>query len=97
MPALTSATPLQISEKRLPAIDRAFDLLELLADSCSSLTLSEISRSLHIPKSSAHYLVHTLVTRGHLQLTPDGRMVETTPRDRAWRSSLGTKVLTDIN
>ncbi len=71
--ALTSATTLQSSEKRLPAIDRAFDLLELLADRCSSLTLSEISQNLHIPKSSAHYLVHTLVTRGYLEQTPNGR------------------------
>jgi DNA-binding IclR family transcriptional regulator len=70
---LISVTPPQISGKRLPAIDRAFDLLELLADKCGSLSLSEISRTLHIPKSSAHYLVHTLVTRGYLQLTPNGR------------------------
>jgi len=73
LPVLTSASPHQVSGKRVPAIDRAFDLLELLADRCGSLSLSEISRSLHIPKSSAHYLVHTLVTRGYLQQMPNGR------------------------
>jgi DNA-binding IclR family transcriptional regulator len=46
------------SDVRLPAVDRTADLLELLASSCEGLTLSEIYRTIHIPESSAHYLVH---------------------------------------
>jgi uncharacterized membrane protein len=49
---------------RLPAVERAMNLLEFLASSRAGLTLSELSRKLGIPKSTTHYLVYTLVTRG---------------------------------
>ena len=58
---------------RQPAVDRAMDLFELLASSRSGLTLSEISRKLGLPKSTAHYLIYTLETRGYLQRTTEGR------------------------
>ena len=58
---------------RLPAVDRAMSLFELLADSQKGLTLSELSRKLSIPKSTTHYLIHTLVTRGYVQRGTDGR------------------------
>jgi DNA-binding IclR family transcriptional regulator len=58
---------------RLPAVDRAMSLFELLANSQQGLTLSEVSRKLGIPKSTAHYLIHTLVTRGYVQREIDGR------------------------
>jgi DNA-binding IclR family transcriptional regulator len=57
---------------RLPAVDRALSLLELLSYSQSGLTLSELSRKLQIPKSTAHYLIHTLATRGYIQRAADG-------------------------
>lgn len=57
---------------RLPAIDRTVDVLELIASSSAGVTLSEIYRTTHIPKSSAHYLVYTLLTRGFLQRNLDG-------------------------
>ena len=57
---------------RLPAVDRAMNLLELLASSRSGLTLSELSRKLSIPKSTTYYLVYTLVTRGYVQRTRSG-------------------------
>jgi DNA-binding IclR family transcriptional regulator len=60
------------SLERVPAVERAFDLLELLASSGRELTLSELSRRLAIPKSSTHYLVSTLVSRGFLQRGKDG-------------------------
>lgn len=53
-------------EYRVPAVERAFDLLELLVSERDGLTLSEISRGLDIPKSSAHYLVECLCRRGYL-------------------------------
>jgi len=55
------------SNFRLPAVDRAMSLFELLASSPRGLTLSELSRKLAIPKSTTHYLVHTLVTRGYVE------------------------------
>lgn len=58
---------------RLPAVDRAISLFELLAESQSGLTLSQLSRKLDIPKSTAHYLLHTLYTRGYVQRDADGR------------------------
>jgi DNA-binding IclR family transcriptional regulator len=57
---------------RLPAVDRAMNLLELLASSRRGLTLSELSRRLGIPKSTAYYLVYTLVTRGYVQRAAGG-------------------------
>jgi DNA-binding IclR family transcriptional regulator len=48
-------------------------LFELLADSPKGLTLSELSRKLNIPKSTTHYLIHTLLTRGYIQRGTDGR------------------------
>ena len=57
---------------RLPSVDRAMNLLELLASSRGGLTLSELSRKLSIPKSTTYYLVYTLVTRGYVQRTGSG-------------------------
>ncbi len=58
---------------RLPAVDRAISLFELLASSRQGLTLSEVSRKLSIPKSTTHYLIHTLLTRGYIQRSIDAR------------------------
>jgi DNA-binding IclR family transcriptional regulator len=63
----------KILRSRQPAVDRAMNLFELLACSRSGLTLSELSRKLSLPKSTTHYLIHTLETRGYLQRTVDGR------------------------
>jgi DNA-binding IclR family transcriptional regulator len=49
------------------------NLLELLAVSRNGLTLSELSRKLDIPKSTTHYLIYTLATRGYVQRTTNGR------------------------
>ena len=49
------------------------NLFELLASSRGGLTLSELSRKLNLPKSTTHYLIYTLETRGYLQRTAEGR------------------------
>jgi DNA-binding IclR family transcriptional regulator len=64
---------LQGQDFRLPAVDRAMNLFELLARSQNGMTLSELSRKLNMPKSSAHYLIYTLVSRGYVQRGGDGR------------------------
>src|SRR5439155_14795858 len=63
----------QFFEKRIPSVDRALDLFERLTTSHGGMTLSEISRKLKIPKSTAHYLIKTLASRGYVQCSPDGR------------------------
>ena len=70
---LTVAASVDDQDFRLPAVDRAMSLFELLANSQQGLTLSELSRKLNIPKSTTHYLIHTLVTRGYIQRGSDGR------------------------
>lgn len=65
---------------RSPAVDRALHLLELLACSNQGLTVSEVSRNLHIPKSSAHYLIYTLAVRGYAQRNLNGRSYSLGPR-----------------
>ncbi len=66
-------TRLDSQDFRLPAVDRAMSLFELLSNSHQGLTLSELSRKLSIPKSTTHYLIRTLVTRGYVQCGTDGR------------------------
>lgn len=58
---------------RLPAVDRAMNVFETLGNSRSGLTLSDLSRKLNMPKSTTHYLIYTLETRGYLQKTVSGR------------------------
>jgi DNA-binding IclR family transcriptional regulator len=48
-------------------LDRGLAILELLDTSSEGLNLSEISRSIGIPKNSASRLVQTLLTRGYVE------------------------------
>lgn len=66
-------TPEKRQHFRMPAVDRAMNLFELLRSSRNGLTLSELSRKLNLPKSTTHYLIYTLETRGYLQRTTDAR------------------------
>jgi DNA-binding IclR family transcriptional regulator len=51
----------------VPSIDRAVRIFELLAHSHRGLSLSEISRTLGLPKSSVYLLLATLEKNGYLQ------------------------------
>lgn len=55
------------------SIERAFDLLELLADSGGTLGLSELSTSSGLPLPTIHRLVRTLVNRGYVRQEPSRR------------------------
>ncbi len=50
---------------------RAMDILDLIAASADTLTISEIGRSLGIPKSTAFELIHALVGKGYLEIGND--------------------------
>lgn len=70
MGMVTGAPP---AELRVHAVERAFDLLETLDRLGHPLTLTEVSRKLRIPKSSAYYLIQTLIARGYVQRVPGSR------------------------
>ncbi len=53
---------------------RALDIFELLANFSDGLSLTDIGNSLHIPLSSLHGLVNTLLSRGYLIRT-EGTMI----------------------
>jgi IclR family acetate operon transcriptional repressor len=48
-------------------IDRALDVLELLAEQPGGMSLSEICRRCDIPKGAAHRLITSLVQRGYME------------------------------
>lgn len=52
---------------------RVLDIFELLALHPDGLTLSEVAAQLDIPKSSAHGLLGTLLSRGYLRAGRQGR------------------------
>lgn len=60
-------------DSSVPSVDRALNLLELLASTNGGLNLSMISRRLNIPKSSAYYLVTTLAKHNFVRRSPDRR------------------------
>lgn len=50
----------------VPALERTLTILEILAKSRRGLTISDIVRNLHLPKSTTHTLLLTLERRGYL-------------------------------
>ena len=59
--------------RRVPAIDKCFAILELLAQSKTPMGISEISRRLNLNKSSVFNTVHTLRDLNILENGPDGK------------------------
>jgi DNA-binding IclR family transcriptional regulator len=53
------------------AVDRALAILEATAGRPAGLTNSDLSRRLGLPKSSASYILRTLVRRGYLRRDPE--------------------------
>jgi len=60
---------------RVPAVDKCFAILELLAQSKEPMGISDISRKLDLNKSSVFNIVHTLVDLKVLDNQPDGKSV----------------------
>ncbi len=50
----------------VPALDRSLDILELLSESPSGLTLSKLSSQLEFPKNAVFRITQTLLSRGYL-------------------------------
>jgi len=61
--------------KRVPAIDKCFAILELLAQSKEPMGISELSRDLDMNKSTVFNILHTLIDLNVLEGRPDGKFV----------------------
>jgi DNA-binding IclR family transcriptional regulator len=59
-----------IEESPSVAVERALGMLEAIAQEPEGLSNAEISRKLQIPKSSASYILRTLVQRSYLNRDP---------------------------
>lgn len=59
--------------KRVPAIDKCFSILELLAASDSPLGISDISNRLSLSKSTVFNLIYTLDDLGIVEQAADGK------------------------
>jgi IclR family acetate operon transcriptional repressor len=57
------------------SLDRAFLLLELMAEAGGEVALSRLARDSGMPLSSIHRLVRTLVARGYVRQLPSRRYV----------------------
>jgi IclR family transcriptional regulator, KDG regulon repressor len=61
--------------KRVPAIDKCFAILELLAQSKEPMGISDISGKLDLNKSTVFNTLHTLMDLNVLENQPDGKFV----------------------
>jgi DNA-binding IclR family transcriptional regulator len=61
--------------KRVPAIDKCFAILELLAKAKKPLGISDISRRLELNKSTVFNIVHTLIDLNTLENNSNGKLV----------------------
>ncbi|WP_049579137.1 IclR family transcriptional regulator [Streptomyces sp. SBT349] len=52
--------------RRVPAVSRALDILELFLDGDGTLSAPEITRKLQLPRTTVHELVTTLAARSYL-------------------------------
>ena len=66
----------------VPAIKRSFDVIDLLAQRDTGMTVSEIHRALHLPLSSAAAILYTLQALGYIEKDSESS-----------RYSLGLKLL----
>ncbi|MFE0736882.1 IclR family transcriptional regulator [Streptomyces sp. NPDC058855] len=55
----------------VPAVTRAFDILELFLQGDGTLSAPEITRRLRLPRTTTHELVTTLAARNYLMPVPD--------------------------
>ena len=55
----------------VPAIKRAFDIINLLAKSEMGLTISQLHRTLKVPMSSTATILYTLESLGYVERDPD--------------------------
>lgn len=74
-----------VTERSSRAVARALSILELIAESRTGLSNSDLSRKLKIPKSSASYILRELERRDYLR------------RDRNGKYRLGLKLMSIVS
>jgi IclR family acetate operon transcriptional repressor len=62
-----------MAPERVQSVDRAFSLLEHLADGGGSLTLSELAARSALPMPTIHRLMRSMVHRGYVRQEPSRR------------------------
>jgi IclR family acetate operon transcriptional repressor len=62
-----------MAEERVQSVDRAFSLIEHLADGGGSLTLSELGSRSGLPMPTIHRLLRSLVVQGYVRQEPSRR------------------------
>jgi IclR family acetate operon transcriptional repressor len=62
-----------MAEERVQSVDRAFSLIEHLADGGGSLTLSELGTRSGLPMPTIHRLMRSLVAQGYVRQEPSRR------------------------
>jgi IclR family transcriptional regulator, acetate operon repressor len=62
-----------MAEERVQSVDRAFSLIEHLADGGGSLTLSELGARSGLPMPTIHRLLRSLVAQGYVRQEPSRR------------------------
>ncbi|MFF9864930.1 MULTISPECIES: IclR family transcriptional regulator [unclassified Streptomyces] len=55
----------------VPAVTRALDILELFLDGDGTLSAPEVTRKLHLPRTTVHELLTTLAARSYLVPVPE--------------------------
>jgi IclR family KDG regulon transcriptional repressor len=61
--------------KRVPAVDKCFAILDLLAQSKEPMGISDISAKLDLNKSTVFHIVHTLMDLNVLENQSDGKFI----------------------
>lgn len=79
MPSVTRSGK-SVTAGDVPAVDRAFDILERLRAADRGQTLSELSSALGMPKNAVFRITQTLLTRGYLSRDPATMRFELTRR-----------------
>jgi IclR family KDG regulon transcriptional repressor len=71
----TAEAEKKVQFKKVPAIIKGFEVLELLANSRIPLGVTEIANLLKRNKSTVFNIVHTLLDRGYLDSVPDNKVI----------------------
>ncbi|NJO54618.1 MAG: helix-turn-helix domain-containing protein [Bacteroidales bacterium] len=59
--------------RTIQSVERALDILEVLATGTDEMRLNEIARAAHLNISTCHHLIATLLDRGYVGQNPRGR------------------------
>ncbi|BBF93513.1 IclR family transcriptional regulator [Blastochloris tepida] len=71
-PKVTPTAPHE-ERRTIQSVERALDILEVLATGTDEMRLNEIARAAHLNISTCHHLITTLLDRGYVGQNPRGR------------------------